>query len=406
MRTHIQGSDRDLLRRELGRGAPDIAQILPELDELYDELPAPPSGDPEGARFRLFDATTSFLRSVSLTRPLLLVLDDLHAADAASLLLLQFMVAGLAEARILLLGLYRDVDPGVRDPLSETLAELRRHTVTHELPLSGLPEDDVASFVSLTYGQEPAAHLVGALHRATGGNPLFLGEVMRLLATEDALESISDAAVWRRTIPESVRAVIRRRLRHLSENCQLVLVLASVLGPEFDLEALEQVSEASGDVLLDVLDEAARERIVADVPGQPGRLRFTHALIRDTLYDEVPPGRRVQLHRRVGDALEKLYADNIEPHLAELAHHFYESARPAAAEKALAYARRAGERSLGRLAYEEAARLFTVGLKVLDRMERPHDEIRCELLLALGDAQARGRNADVETDVPGSGGAR
>jgi DNA-binding SARP family transcriptional activator len=389
MRTHIQGSDRDLLRRELGRGAPDIAQILPELDELYDELPAPPSGDPEGVRFRVFEATTSFLRSASRTRPLVLVLDDLHAADAASLLLLQFLVAALADARILLLGVYRDVDPGLRHPLSETLAELRRHPVTRELPLSGLPEDDVASFVSLTSGREPAARLVGTLHRATDGNPLFLGEVMRLLATEDALESISDAAVWRRTIPESVRAVIRRRLRHLSENCQLVLVLASVLGPEFDLEALEQVSEASGDVLLDVLDEAARERIVADVPGQPGRLRFTHALIRDTLYDEVPPGRRVQLHRRVGDALEKLYADNIEPHLAELAHHFYESARPAAAEKALAYARRAGERSLGRLAYEEAARLFTVGLKVLDRMERPHDEIRCELLLALGDAQAR-----------------
>jgi tetratricopeptide (TPR) repeat protein len=118
-------------------------------------------------------------------------------------------------------------------------------------------------------------------------------------------------------------------------------------------------------------------------------MRFTHALIRDTLYDELTPGRRVHLHRRVGDSLERLYADNIESHLAELAHHFYESARPAAAEKALAYARGAGERSLGLLAYEEAARLFTVGLKVLDRMEPQGDTIRCELLLALGDAYAR-----------------
>src|SRR5207302_7909698 len=116
-----------------------------------------------------------------------------------------------------------------------------------------------------------------------------------------------------------------------------------------------------------------REGVVADLPGHPGRMRFAHVLIRDTLYDELPPGRRVQLHRRVGDALEELYAGNPEPHLAELAHHFYESARPAVADKALAYARRAGERSLTLLAYEEAARLFTVGLRILDGMEAPDD---------------------------------
>src|SRR2546421_449987 len=192
-----------------------------------------------------------------------------------------------------------------------------------------------------------------------------------LLTTEEALESIATSQAWR--VPEGVRAVIRRRLRHLSDNCRLVLVLASVLGREFDLAALERVSDVSGDQLLGVLDEAARERVVTDAPGQPGRMSFAHALIRETLYDELTPGRRVQLHRRVGDALEELYADNPEPHLAELAHHFYESARPAVAQKALAYARRAAERSLRLLAYEEAARLFGVGLRILDSMESPDD---------------------------------
>src|SRR2546430_6678846 len=137
------------------------------------------------------------------------------------------------------------------------------------------------------------------------------------------------------------------------------------------------------------MDEAASERVVIDVPAQPGRLLFAHLLIRDTLYGELTPGRRVQLHRRVGDALEELYAGNPEPHLAELAHHFYESARPAVAEKALAYARRAAERSLRLLAYEEAARLFAVALRVLDSTEPPDEVARCELLLALGDAYAR-----------------
>jgi DNA-binding SARP family transcriptional activator len=389
LRLYLRDRDPETLRDQLGRGASDLAQILPELNELYGELPSPPTGDPEGARFRLFEATAAFLRAASRTQPLVLVLDDLHAADAPSLLLLQFLAGAVAEARLLVVGAYRDVDPSLRDPLAETLTEFRRLPVTRFLPLTGLPEDGVASFVSLATGLEPAAQLVGALHRATEGNPLFVSEVVRLLASEEALESITDAAAWGRTVPESVRAVILRRLEHLSDNCRLVLVLASVLGREFDLDALELVSDVSGDQLLDVLDEAARERIVTDVPGQPGRMRFAHVLIRDTLYDELTPGRRVQLHRRVGDALEELYADNLEPHLAELAHHFYESARPAVAEKALEYARRAGERSLRLLAYEEAARLFAVGLKVLDRMESPDEAIRCEFLLALGDAYAR-----------------
>jgi DNA-binding SARP family transcriptional activator len=389
LRAYVRGRNREVLRDELGRGAADLAQILPELHELYGELPAPPSSDPEGARFRLFEATTSFLVAASLTQPLLLVLDDLHAADAPSLLLLQFLAGALADARLLVIGAYRDADPSLRDPLAETLAELRRHPVTRSLPLVGLPQSDLGSFVSRSTGVEPERELVIALHRATEGNPLFVGELVQLLASEDALESLTDPDAWRRVVPEGVRAVITRRLRHLSENCRLVLVLASVLGREFDLAALECVSELSGDQLLEVLDEAAGERVVADVPGQPGRMRFTHVLIRDSLYDERTPGRRVQLHRLVGDALEKLYADNLDPHLAELAHHFHESARPAEAEKALAYARRAGERAQELLAYEEAARLFSVALRVFDSMHSPDDTVRCELLLALGDAYAR-----------------
>src|SRR5262249_38143093 len=305
------------------------------------------------------------------------------------LLLLQFLADELDQARLLVICAYRDVDPSLRDPLAETLMALRRQRVTRHLPLVGLPKEHVAGFVSLATGFEPSADRVSGLYRATDGTPLFVGEVVRLLTTEEALESLTDAEAWRRIVPEGVRAVIRRRLRHLSDNCRLVLILASVLGREFDLTALERVSEVSGDHLLDILDEAGREGVVTDVPGQPGRMRFAHVLIRDTIYDELTQGRRVQLHRRVGDALEELYADNLEPHLAELAHHFYESARPAVAEKALAYARGAAERSLRLLAYEEAARLFAVGLRVLETMESPDDAARCDLLLALGDAHAR-----------------
>jgi DNA-binding SARP family transcriptional activator/tetratricopeptide (TPR) repeat protein len=389
LRAYVRARDPELLRRQLGQGMSDLAQVLPDLNELFGELPTPPSSDPEGARFRLFEATASFLRAASSVQPVVLVLDDLHAADAPSLLLLQFLAGALTEARLLVVGAYRDVDPSLRDSLAETLAELRREPVTRDVPLIGLSQDDVGALVSLVTGLEPAGQLVNALHRATDGNPLFVGEVVRLLTSEEALDSITEAEAWRRMVPEGVRAVIRRRLRHLSDKCRLVLVLASVLGREFDLVALERVSEVSGDQLLEVLDEAARERVVTDVPGQPGRMRFAHVLIRDTLYDDLTPGRRLQLHRRIGDALEELYAANLEPHLAELAHHFYESARPTVAEKGLGYARRAAERSLRLLAYEEAARLFAVSLRLLDNMESPDDTTRCDLMLSLGDAYAR-----------------
>src|SRR5262249_5452779 len=159
-------------------------------------------------------------------------------------------------------------------------------------------------------------------------NPFFVGEALRLFTSEEALASMTDAEDWRQLLPEGVRVVIRRRLGHLSDNCRLALVLAAVLGREFDLAALERMSSVSGRQLLGVREEPARERVVTAVPGQPGRMRFAHVLIRDTLYDDLTAGRRAQLHRRVGDALEGLYESNLEPHLAELAHHFYESARP------------------------------------------------------------------------------
>lgn len=389
MRSYLRGRDASIVREQLGQGAADIAQVLPELRELWPDLPAPPSGDPEGARFRFFDAVARFFENASAAQPLMLALDDVHAADPPSLMLLQFLAAELAETCLLAVVAYRDVDPTLAEPMSAAVTDLRRRPITRALALNGLTEREVASFVAATSGVEPTPGAISALHHTTEGNPLFVGEVVQLLAAEHKLGTITEAAASRLAVPEGVRAVIQRRLRHLSEPCRLVLVLASVLGREFGLDALERVSEVSGNELLDALDEAAQSRVVTDVPGAPGRMRFAHALIRDTLYDELAPGRRVQLHRRVGSTLEALHSANVEPHLAELAYHFFESARPADAEKALEYSRRAAEQALGTLAYEEGARLYEVALQVLDNMESADPWTRCELLLALGDAQAR-----------------
>ena len=323
LRPYVRDTGIESLRSQLREGAADVARLLPELRELLDDLPPASPDESEGARFRLFDSLTAFLRSVAAERPLLLVLDDLHAADQPSLLLLQFVARELGESRLLVVGAYRDVDPTLGEPLTTTLTEVAREPVTRTLALAGLGEADVARFIELAAPAASAADLGPMVHAETEGNPLFVGEIVRLLVAEKRLGKPAAAPL---AIPQSVREVIGRRLRHLPDECNRLLTLASVLGREFDLAALAAVSGLEPDAILELLDEAIEARVVSVVPGAIGRMRFAHALIRDAAYHRLTTSRRVQLHRQVGEALEVLYSSDLDPHLAELAHHFFESA--------------------------------------------------------------------------------
>ena len=187
MRLYVRDTDPEALREQLGLGAAQLAQLLPELHELYSDLPEPPDMESEGARFRLFEAVSAFLRSASEDRPLLLVLDDLHAADEPSLLLLRFVAREMADSSLLVVCAYRDVDPTLKDPLSGTLAELAREGWTTRLGLEGLTEADVAEYVELATGTEPESALVRTISAETEGNPLFVTEVVHLLESEGPL---------------------------------------------------------------------------------------------------------------------------------------------------------------------------------------------------------------------------
>jgi DNA-binding SARP family transcriptional activator/tetratricopeptide (TPR) repeat protein len=393
IRAYVRTCDPELLAADLRNGASDVAELVPDVRELLPGVPSPSrSRDPDTARFRLFDSMAGFLRRAALREPLVLVLDDLHAADAPSLILLQFLARELAETRILVVAGYRDTELGRASPLTLTLVALRRESVTRELPLSGLGRDDVARFIRLTGGADAPASLVRAIDAQTEGNPLFLGEVVRLLSHEGRLAPSDDSISARLGIPQGVREAIGLRLGHLSEACNELLVLASILGREFRLDALQRVSELSHGDVLRRLDPAFGAGLIAEVPGAPGRVRFSHALVRETLHEEVGTGRRVALHARIGDVLEDFYAHDTEGHLGELAYHFFESLPGGDAERAIEYASRAGGHAVRLLAYEEAARLYRMAIAGLDTTLVPRDERRCELLLALGDAEARAGN--------------
>jgi DNA-binding SARP family transcriptional activator len=375
LRDYVRDTDPALLRAQLGGGAPELAQIVPQVRERLPDTPQPPPLEAEAARFRLFDATSQFLRRASDQRPIVLVLDDLHAADAPSLLLLQFVARELGPARMLVLAAYRDVDPVPGPALADMLAAVGREPVARRLALAGLSEPELTRYVELTAPDMAAPVSVAALHEQTEGNPLFAGEIVRLLALEA-----------RRAVPPSVRDVIARRLTHLSEGCKRTLVLASVLGREFALDAIARLSDVAEAELLDQLDEAIAARVLSDVPAAPGRVRFAHVLIRDTLYEGLSAGRRARLHRQVVDALEALYADDPGPYLAELAHHAIAAGDR---DRAVRYATLAADRALASLADEEAARQYETAVEALGSAD---EEARCRLLLSLGEAESRAGN--------------
>jgi hypothetical protein len=305
IRAYVHERDPKTLLSELGSGASDVAQVVSEVRERLPNLPPPPDGDPERARFRLFDSITTFLRNAGAAQPLVLVLDDLHWADKPSLLLLQFLARELRGARLLVIGTYRDVGVGRRHPLSETLADLAREQLAERVVLRGLGEHDVARFIEITAGLKPPPKLVEAVYRETEGNPFFVNEVVRLLVADGRLQHPEQIKSWDLGIPQGVREVVGRRLDHLSAECNRTLTVASVIGREFGLDVLERVTGLDGDRLLETLEEAIAARVIVEVPRAGGRFTFSHALIRDTLYDELAATRRMRPTVRSGRASKR-----------------------------------------------------------------------------------------------------
>jgi DNA-binding SARP family transcriptional activator len=276
-----------------------LAELGPDAYEPFSGVPEPPAATAGGAVFHLFEAVTSLLRGAARVRPLVLVLDDLHAAAEPSLHLLEFVAREIRDTRVLALGAFRDVDPTLRHPLRSTLAHLVREPRTLQVPLAGLSEAEVARYVRRSTGIDPPARVARAIHAETDGNPLFVTELVRVLHAEGR---VADPGA-RLPIPAGIRAVVDERIERLSPRCRGMLVLASALGREFDLEALARLSGLSRGAVLDALDEAVTERVVRDVPDAPGRLRFGHALVRDTLYDALTPAHRLRLHAGPGDPI-------------------------------------------------------------------------------------------------------
>jgi DNA-binding SARP family transcriptional activator/tetratricopeptide (TPR) repeat protein len=392
IRAYVAVCDQDRLRAELGGRAATLAELVPELRERFPELEPPPVlADEKQARFRLLDSLTSFLKRIADHQPLVLVVDDLHAADAGSLMVLEFVAQEVAGTRLLVVGAYRDIELDRGHPLSQTLAELTRAQLLDRVMLRGLTQQDVDRFLTETVGVDPPEELVRTVHARTEGNPLFVTEIVRLLDQEGKLtpEAIADSRDWSVGVPEGVREVIGRRLARLSPDCGEILRLASVVGREFGLDLLARLRDnVSDEELLDAVEEALAARVVEELPRAAGRFRFTHDLVRETLAAELSTTRRVRVHALIAGALEELYGDDAGPHAAELAFHFAEAAPVLGSEKLIRYSRLAGEQAYNAHAYEDAIAHFQQALTAKEG--GPMDDETAGLLFALARSEFLG----------------
>ena len=374
----------------LTRLIPALARAPEHLAGPEDEPTAADRGESDAARFQLFDAITSLLRAAAGQAPLVLILDDLHGADHPSLLLLGFLAVHVRDSAILVVATYREAEVRLDQQLAATLGDIIRHG--QRLPLRGLREADVAAVIERVAGRRPPDRVVRAIHQATEGNPFFVDEVVRLLSAEGRLDDADHVTAVR--IPDGVRETIRHRLEPLPERTRELLCTAAVIGRDFRLATLQRVSGCDPGELDAALGAAVSSGLLVERTSGLGAYSFSHGLIRETLYDDLGPQRRGILHREVGVALEALYAADPDPHVAELAHHFFVAATTGELEKAIEYNVRAGERALGLVAYEEASAHLERALQAYALQENPDVARRCDLLLMLGIAQSRSGQSD------------
>jgi DNA-binding CsgD family transcriptional regulator len=358
-------ADLRALAAELGTTT-ELARLAPDLFPGEPTIAGPGTAED---RFRLFDAVERLLRVLAQDRPLVVVLDDAHWADDSSLLLLQHLADSMADQRFLLVVNHRDTEP-LGDVL---LAGLARLLATRNLQLGGLSLPEVETQLASVPGLDLSDRDVERVHARTGGNPFFVGEVGRALA---------DGSPALTGVPTGVREAIRARLARLSPGAVGLLQAASVVGREFSSTLVADMLEASELACLPFLEEAVAAGLVA-VPA-PGDHRFVHDLVREAVEAGLSEAERVRLHRGAADAVERLYAGRLEPHLSDLARHWAAAAVSGERARAAEWIARAAEEAMRRLAYEEAARLFRLALTAGAGDLRA--ERRCELLLATAGA--------------------
>ena len=362
------------------RLAPVWARVR-QLDSSF----SPPSTDHEppspqrslGVRSDLFDAVSIVLQTAAREHGgMVVALEDLHAADTPSLLVLDFIARQVSASHLLVVGTYREAEMAASSERQRVLSRIS--PLAEPLALGGLDEDGVAALLEQTTGDVRLEFTARRVRAATDGNPFFVKHVAQFLASSGVLNRTLP-------VPDELEAFTHQRLEALDKRTRRILTVASVLGREFDNTALLHLSGETSSAVLDALGGAVRAGVLTECGLQ--QWSFSHSLLQRSLYDSMAPTERLLLHRQAGDLIERFHGHDLTPWLATLAHHFLEAASAGVGMKAVTYATRSADLAMAKLAFEEAAELYERALEVLGHSAPGDHAQRHELLMALAKAR-------------------
>lgn len=376
---YIAGQPANVLRAQMpGFIAGEVVKLVPQLTQKLGHIQPNPPLEPSAERARLLNQVSQFLLNIAAEQPTLLLLDDLHFADPGSLAILEMVIQQAVESSLLVAGAYRDVMLSYSNPTNRFITALEADNLVARVALRRLSQTVVKQMLETLLGNTVSRKFIRSIYRATEGNPLFVEELIKSLAIDGQIVLRDGRWEQQQThlihIPGSVKAVLGKRLDYIGKQSLELLQLAAVIGRSFSLNLLIEASLFAEDEIQWAIEEALRGQLVevvnvADRPnGGSGadinvHYQFQHALIRETLYDELRPLRRRQLHRRVAAAMEKQAGDEPVSNPAVLANHFIAGAQD---EKAVGYLRQAGQKSFRFYANEEAVDYLGQACEILE----------------------------------------
>jgi tetratricopeptide (TPR) repeat protein len=379
---------KETFRRALGENAAELAQIVPRLRQLFPDIPPSLELPPLQARRYLFYSLFDFVARFARSRPVLLLIEDLHWADESTLSLFLHFARQIREVPIVIVATYRDVESEMSPSFLNFLEELARSGIG-SARLIGLSRDRVADLLQALSGSKPPQEFADTIHHYTSGNPFFVEELFRHLIEEGKVFDDSgrfrhDFKLDELDVPENVRLVVKRRLDRLPEEVRPVLIRAALIGRRFSFKLLESFEYFNEDTLLNAIDEGLRAGlIVSSSRGPEAPFSFSHELVRQSLLTEISAPRRQRLHALVARAIERAHGAHLEDHAAEIANHLTQAGKTGDATRLAYYLGIAGKRALEAAAYEDALRHLTEAVSRHDSSDRAnHAELLADLATA------------------------
>jgi len=376
-----------LLRADL---APALIRIAPRLSELLPDCEPPPALQPDEERFRLLDAAAQFFAALSARAPVLLVLDDLHWADAGTAMMMRHVARSCGQRRLLIAGAYRTTEArsteAGRDPLGDALGAMQAETECTTIRLGALSAEAIGQLLAAETGTPVSASLTTAIGDHTGGNPFFAKEVIRHLAEERALHQDDSGELETGlllAVPDGVRQVLARRRARMSAEANQLLECGSGFAGPFLLPVAAMAAGLDDPSALAALDELLAAGMIR--PGDaPERYDFGHALVRHAVYDALNPSRQARLHRRLAHGLEAARArvpGCTDP--AEIVAQYARSTALPGAQAGVAVAIEAAELAQAAGAHEAAVAFLTTAADLAGPDDERLTTVRGRLALAL-----------------------